>query len=329
MNQPDQFYQTRQTDWQRLTILLDRAERRLTGLGPAEVRELGRLYRAATSDLAVAQRDFPEHRVALYLNQLVGRAHGVIYRGDPLAMRRIIRFATTGYPRLAQRNGRFILAAALMFILPAIFAALVTGWRPEAAHWLLPAEAQGLIPMIERQELWVDIPVSDRPYASSFIMQNNIRVTFLAFGGGVSAGLLTVWIMAFNGLLLGGVTGLTAHYGVGFELWTFIIGHGVVELTVIFIAGGAGLMLGWAILQPGLRRRRDALTVAAQEAVKLLIGCVPLLVIAGLIEGFISPNEQLHWLVKWSVGVGSGLLLYGYLFSVSIPGIQSILRKRL
>ena len=182
--------------------------------------------------------------------------------------------------------------------------------------------------MIERQELWIDVPVNERPYFSSFIMQNNIQVTFLAFGGGMTSGLLTIWIMVFNGLLLGGLTGLTAHHGVGFELWTFVIGHGVVELTVIFIAGGAGLMLGWAILQPGLRRRRDALTLAAQEAVKLLIGCVPLLVIAGLIEGFISPNEQLHSLVKWGVGLGSGLLLYGYLFSVSIPGVKSAFRKR-
>jgi uncharacterized membrane protein SpoIIM required for sporulation len=314
MNQPDLLYQTRQADWQRLTHLLDRAERQLTGLKPTEMQELGRLYRAATSDLAVAQRDFPEHRVALYLNQLVGRAHGIIYRGEPLATRRIVQFVTRGYPRLARRRARFIVAAALMFLLPALLATIVVAWQPQTARWLLPAEAQGVIPLIEQQELWVDIPVQDRPYASSFIMQNNIRVTFFAFGGGVLAGLPTVWIMAFNGLLLGGVTGLTAHYGVGFELWTFVIGHGVVELTVIFIAGGAGLMLGWAILQPGLHRRRDALALSAQEAVKLLAGCVPLLVIAGLIEGFISPNEQLPWLVKWAVGLGSGLLLYGYLW---------------
>jgi uncharacterized membrane protein SpoIIM required for sporulation len=330
MTPPERFYQSRQADWQRLTALLDRAQRQLTALSPAEMREMGRLYRGATSDLAVAQRDFPESRIALYLNQLVGRAHGVVYQGEPLAVRRIVRFATQGYPRLARRHGRFIVTAALLFILPALLAALLAGRQPETARWLLPPETHALIPLIEQQELWVDIPVSERPYFSSFIMQNNIRVTFLAFGGGALAGLPTVWIMAYNGLLLGGLTGLTAHYGVGFELWTFVIGHGVVELTVIFIAGGAGLMLGWAILQPGLRRRRDALTLAAQDAVKLLVGCVPLLVIAGLIEGFISPNEQLHWLVKWSVGLGSGLMLYGYLFSVSISSfVKLAVRKHI
>jgi hypothetical protein len=119
--------------------------------------------------------------------------------------------------------------------------------------------------------------------------------------------------MILNGLIIGGITGLTAHYGIGFDLWTFVIGHGVIELSVIFIAGGSGLMLGWAVIQPGLLSRRDALTIAARRAVRLVIGCVPLLVVAGLIEGFVSPAEAIPWPVKWGVGLGSGLLLYGYL----------------
>lgn len=135
----------------------------------------------------------------------------------------------------------------------------------------------------------------------------------MAFGSGVLAGLVTAWIMVFNGLMLGGLTGLTAHYGIGFELWNFVIGHGVVELSVIFMAGGAGLSLGWAIIYPGLHRRRDALTMAARKSIYLILGCVPLLVLAGTIEGFISPNENIPWPVKWSVGIGTGILLYSYL----------------
>jgi uncharacterized membrane protein SpoIIM required for sporulation len=119
--------------------------------------------------------------------------------------------------------------------------------------------------------------------------------------------------MIINGLILGGITGLTIHYGIGFELWTFVIGHGVIELSVIMMAGGSGLMLGWAILQPGLLRRRDALALAARRALKLVIGCVPLLIIAGTIEGFLSPAENVPWLVKWLVGIGSGLVMYAYL----------------
>ena len=277
------------------------------------MQTLGRLYRVATSDLAVAQRDYPGHRITLYLNQLVGQAHGVLYRGEPVALRRIWRFIAAGYPHAYREAFPFILTAALMFALPALAAGLSAWLNPQAAVLLLPQQVQDLIPMIEKQELWVDIAVGERPYASSFIMQNNIQVSFLAFAGGVTGGLLTTWAMVLNGLILGGLTGLTTHYGVGFDLWTFVIGHGVVELSVIFIAGGAGLMVGWGLLRPGLLRRRDALTQSAQQAVRLVAGCVPLLIFAGLIEGFISPAESLPWFVKWGVGLLSGMLLYTYL----------------
>lgn len=310
----EQFYNRRREEWQSLGDLLDKSEKQLKRLSPDEVATLSRLYRAAAADLALAQRDFPQHRVTQYLNQLVARAHAVIYQGEPLALNRIRRFVTAGFPRTYRHTFPFILAAALLFILPGVLTGLVTNWNPDASSWLLPPQVQELIPLIEEQQLWTDIPVEERPYTSAFIMRNNIQVVFLAFAGGILAGLLTLYIMILNGLLIGGLTGLTAHYGVGFELWTFVIGHGVLELSVIFIGGGAGLMLGWAILQPGLLRRRDALAQAARTAVRLIIGSVPLLVLAGMIEGFISPNEALPWPVKWAVGLGSGFLLYTYLF---------------
>jgi uncharacterized membrane protein SpoIIM required for sporulation len=310
---PDQFYQSRQSDWKQLTALLDRSQTEMQQLSPEEIMSLGRLYRAATSDLALAQRDFPGHRVTTYLNQLVARAHAIIYRSEPLALNRLFRFAAAGFPQTYREALPFIIVAALFFIIPAFAAGLGTFWQPETARWLLPAGAQEMIASIERRELWTDIPIRQRPYASSFIMQNNIQVTFLAFGSGVLGGILTLWLMVYNGLLLGGVTGLTARYGIGFDLWTFVIGHGVVELSVIFIAGGAGLMLGWAVIQPGLLRRRDALAGAARKAVRLIIGCVPLLVLAGLIEGFVSPAENIPWSFKWALGLGSGVVLYSYL----------------
>lgn len=311
--QSDQFYQSRQADWQSLTRLLDRAQAGVTRLSADDVQQLGRLYRAATSDLAIAQRDFPNQRVTLYLNQLVARAHAVLYRGEPLAWRRLWRFVTSGFPRAYRQTFPYTLVAMALFIVPALMAGLSTALQPASAQWMLPPELARNVRLIEKRELWLDIPPHERPGMSSTVMQNNIRVAFLAFGGGMLAGLLTVWVMIFNGLILGGLTGLTIHYGIGFELWTFVIGHGVIELSVIMMAGGSGLMLGWAILQPGLRRRRDALAQAARRALKLVIGCVPLLVIAGTIEGLLSPAENVHWLVKWVVGIGSGLVLYAYL----------------
>jgi uncharacterized membrane protein SpoIIM required for sporulation len=309
----DPFYRSRQGDWKALSDLLARGQRGIQRLSPEDIATLGSLYRAATSDLALAQRDFPGHPLTSYLNQLVARAHAVLYRGEPIAQRRLLRFITAGFPRAYREARPFILIAALLFILPALASGIATAWQPQAARWLLPAEVQYLIPKVENGELWTDTPIQERPYTSAFVMRNNIQVAFYAFGGGVLVGLPTVWVMAMNGLLLGGLTGLTAHYGIGFDLWTFVIGHGVVELSVIFIAGGTGLMLGWAVIQPGLLSRRDALILAARRAIRLVLGCVPLLVLAGLIEGFISPAEAIPGPIKWGVGLGTGVLLYGYL----------------
>ncbi len=311
---PEDLFTTQKQNWSDLDALLKRCERQIGLLSPQEVQRLGRLYRQATSDLAMAQRDFPRHQMTGYLNQLVGRAHAVIYRDEPLQASRFTRFALSGFPRVFRKTLPFTLAAALLFLLPALAAGLSIFFAPHSARWLLPVEVQSLIPIVEQQEIWIDIPINERPYTSSFIMQNNIRVSFLAFASGMTAGLMTVWILILNGLILGGLLGLTAYHGVGWELANFVIGHGVLELSVIFMAGGSGLMLGWAMLRPGLMRRRDALAAAARDAVKLLLGAVPILVVAGVIEGFISPAENIPALFKWTVGVLSGLIFYLYLF---------------
>lgn len=308
----EQFYRSRQADWQQLTVLLDKSQQ-MNRLSPAEVQQMGLLYRSVTSDLALAQREYPRHQVTTFLNQLVARGHATIYQGEPLAVRRLKHYFLVGLPTTFREALPFMMTAALLLIVPALIAGFLTNWEPDASTWLLPANVQELRPLIEDQELWTNIPVEERPYTSAFLMTNNIQVSFLAFGGGITAGLFSLYILVFNGLLLGGVTGLTAHYDVGFELWTFVIGHGVIELSAIIIAGGSGLMLGWAIVQPGLLKRGDALMLAGRKAVKLIIACVPILIVAGLIEGFISPNENIPWPVKWSVGIVTGILLYSYL----------------
>lgn len=311
----EQFYRSRQTDWQQLTALLDKSQQ-MNRLSPDEVQQMGLLYRSVTSDLALAQREFPRHQVTTFLNQLVARGHATIYQGEPLAVRRLKHYLLVGFPATFRESLPFFITAALLVIIPSLIAGFLTNWEPDASTWLLPANVQELRPLIEDQELWTNIPIEERPYASAFIMSNNIQVSFLAFGGGITAGLFSLYILIFNGLNLGGITGLTAHYDVGFELWNFVIGHGVIELSAIFIAGGSGLMLGWAIIQPGLLKRGDALMLAARKAVRLIIGCVPILIVAGLIEGFISPNENIPWPVKWGVGLLTGILLYSYLLLV-------------
>ena len=302
------FIKLREKDWQRLDMLLKKRR----GLTAEEVRELGTLYRAVTSDLALAQRDYANQRVTLYLNQLLTRAHSFIYKEDVSDLKQFARILTHTIPQTYRKTGVFTLVAFLLFFIPAVVAFHLVSVNPDAAEPLGLAEQRAIL---AEHETWTDIPENQRPFMSALIMSNNIRVSILAFGGGVAFGVFAAYILAVNGLLIGGILGLAAHYGMGDALLGFIIGHGVIELSVIFMAGGAGLQLGWALLNPGPYSRRDALMVAARRAAVLIVAAIPLLIIAGLIEGFISPTDM-PFALKAAVGFGSGALMYAYLLLV-------------
>ena len=310
---PDKFLKLREADWNRLEKLLDRVTKRPDSLTTADAEQLGELYRTVTSDLALAQRDFPKDRVTVYLNQLVGRSHALIYQKRGRSWKGVLHYFKADIPIAFRKSLRFFFISLVLFFGPAIVSGVLTGINPDLAQFILPANAQALIPQIEEGQLWTEISEETRPFFSSIIAANNIRVTFLAFAGGILAGVFTVFVLIFNGLLLGGLLGLTFHYGIGWGLTEFVVAHGVVELSVIAMAGGAGLMLGRAIIYPGTISRGDALRSAAQDAIKLVVASVPLLLIAGLIEGFVSPNEFIPFWVKITVGVGTGCLMYAWL----------------
>jgi uncharacterized membrane protein SpoIIM required for sporulation len=309
----EDFIAIKKPNWERLTIILDKS--RLGGLAvlsAEELNELGRLYRGATSDLAVARRDFPTHRVAEYLNSLVARAHAAVYQGRAARSRGILQFFTTTFPRTFRATWAYTLAAFLMFLLPALFSFVIAYRDPSAGAALFPGIEERIQDIRDKHEWWKDINDNGRSASASFIMTNNIRVAILAFAGGVLLGILTLYLLAQNGLMLGIIAGAAQALGFAPNLWGFIAAHGMIELSVIFIAGGAGLQLGWSVVRPGLLTRRAALVLAARRAAQLLIGCIPLLVVAGTIEGFVSPSD-LPLSVKLAVSLTSGVLLYGYL----------------
>lgn len=309
----EDFIARKRPTWERLTALLKQAQNGLTGLSAEELQELGRLYRQATSDLAVARRDFARHPVADYLNGLVGQAHGQVYREKRARFRQFLGFFTHTFPRSFRETWGYTLAAFLMFLLPALVS-FVLGYRDPDTVVLIMPELQDVVSDIQAgREWWKGINEMGRTTSSSFIMTNNIRVAFLAFTGGITFGLLTLYILFQNGLMLGGIAGVAQFHDFSGNLWGFVAAHGVIELSVIFIAGGAGMQLGWSILRPGLLTRRAALVVATRRAAYLIFGSVPLLAIAGLIEGFISPSDTLPIWFKLLVALGSGVLLSGYL----------------
>ncbi|HMA36590.1 MAG TPA: stage II sporulation protein M [Chloroflexia bacterium] len=314
LHTPEELITARQAAWARLEILSGQASRgRLADLPPAEIEELGRLYRQATADLARAQRDYPNDNLTRYLNQLVGGSYGAIYRAGGWSGRRLVRFYTTDFPRLVRKQRAYVAVAAALLFLPAIAAWIAVVLQPGTAAALLPNQVYDKVQgFLERHDLWTHIPVQERPYAATAIMTNNIQVTFLAFAGGLPLGLLTIAVLVLNGVSLGAIAGLCQVYGASEDLWAFIFPHGIIELTVICLAGGAGLRLADAILRPGMLARAAQLREAAREAVQMLLGGAGLLVIAGLIEGNISPSELPAW-VHFAFGSLMGVLLYTYL----------------
>ncbi len=307
----EEFIDKKQPVWSELETLLKRGPRRHIGSAtPTQLNRLGYLYRRVTSDLAVARRDYPDDRCVPYLNTLASRAHSGIYQSSPLKRNTIRQFFSAGFPTLFRSNLGFISAAFLLFTLG--FAA--TYWmalaNPQFAEKIAPED---IVDTIHEKEMWTNIPELQRNLAASFIMTNNIRVAFLAFASGIMYMVGTVYILAFNGVHIGTIAGLCHVHGLAHPLWTFVSPHGYIELTTIFIAGGAGLKMGYALIGPTLFTRKRALTDAAKTAVKLIGGCVVLLVIAGVIEGFVSPSG-LPPIVKVGFGFATGVLLFSYLF---------------
>ena len=308
----DRFITERKNNWERLEellALLDRAT--LRRLHREEVRELGHIYRRAASDLAIARAESRDPRLINYLNSLVIRAHGRIYRADARGGRRIAGFFTRDFPRTFRRTWRY---TGLAFSVFAVFALIgfAGTWHDQEFSELVGVSPAFREMKIETKTHWWEQLNQSNQEGASYIFTHNIRVTFYAFAFGAMLGVGTLFYMAFNGANMASVIALTHKAGFARDLLTFMAGHGVIELSCIFIAGGAGLLIGSAMIMPGDLSRADALKSHGMEGVRLMLGVIPLLVLAGIIEGFISP-QPINPAIKFSIAALTGIALYSYL----------------
>jgi uncharacterized membrane protein SpoIIM required for sporulation len=164
----------------------------------------------------------------------------------------------------------------------------------------------------DRHQLWMGSILGTEPLAASSIAINNLSVAFRMVGGGIVAGLWTIYALFFNGLLIGAVATLVGQNDLAYQFWAFVFPHGSLELPAIFIAGGAGLLIARALIFPGRYRRWEAVRIDGIQAAQLVMGIVPMLLIAGAIEGFFSPQPSIPSPVKYLTGTALFILLIIY-----------------
>lgn len=302
----------REPNWKRLDTLLKQVERKGTkSLKATEIKEFASLYRSVSADLARAKTNQVGNTLVQDLQRLTSRGYSQIYQGSRRQdWQEAVEFLRWGFPNVVQQTFAYIACATGIFLVGALIAWWYAWQDPVFMSIVVP---EGLIEKVrDRGELWMGSIVGWEPLASSGIMINNLRVSFAAVAGGITAGLLTVYILLFNGIHIGAIATLVGQNNLAYPFWAFVLPHGSLELPAIFFAGAAGLLIGRAILFPGKYRRLDALKYYGSQAAQLLFGIVPMLIIAGIIEGFFSPSPVIPSPIKYVVGIGLFTLLVVY-----------------
>ncbi len=293
--------------------------RGLVALDGEEVSRFVHDYRDVAADLARLRTALGgrESDETLLLGRLVAEGHNLLYRRAAVPVADAWRLLARRLPAEVRRSaGPILLAAALLFG-PAIVAGVTVWQRPTLASEFIPSEmrarADGGVERARRGTGYIEDPGLFRPVMASQIVANNVQVSFGVFALGITAGIGTAAMLVFNGVHLGGVMGLYASKGILPLLLAFVAPHGVLELTAIAVAGGAGLLLGGALLVPGARTRADALVEDGQRAVRLVLVATLLLLVAGAIEGLVSPIPNWPLSAKLAVAALTAVALTLYL----------------
>ncbi len=307
-----EFVRLRQNAWAQLQEFLDKAQRLSLARVPLGVfREGSALYRQAVADLAYARMCYPGHPVVKELEQLVGRAHSILYQAEQGRSRNWTEFWLDTWPLLMRQALRPILVATGIFWVSAVVGFFLTAQNPVLESFFVSPPMRAAI---QSKKLWTSSLTSMAPMASSRIATNNIGVSLLTWGLGLTLGFGTVWMLVFNGIMLGAIAAACMRAGMLLPLSEFVVAHGSLELPAIWISGGAGLLMAEAILFPGRYSRGVELRQKGRISVQIMVGIIPMLLVAGAIEAFISPSN-LPGAAKAFLGVSLFLALLGFIIS--------------
>jgi uncharacterized membrane protein SpoIIM required for sporulation len=304
----NQFVKMHREEWKQLEELITTLDKNRNSITGDRITQYHRLYQKAAQNLSYSQTYFPNDEVTQYLNGLIAKSHNLLYKDQVSSLKQIRHFFSVKFIGLLLEQWKFVFFAMILFLIGALGSFLSVINDPLHIYAILPSEiAKGVDP----DQLGKGHGAVDSSLMSASIMTNNIKVAIFAFAGGITFGLVTVYLMVYNGIIIGALAALFWHHGKSYDFWAYIVPHGMIELTAIFIAGGAGLLMGYKLFVPGQFSRSYQLKLQAMRSVQLLLGTIPMFIIAGIIEGFITPaaiSLEAKYIVAFLTVVG--LILY-------------------
>jgi uncharacterized membrane protein SpoIIM required for sporulation len=294
----DRYLAIHRPAWERLAGLTQGGRRKIRNASASDIAEMVRLYQQASTDLSVVRGTYRDGALIAYLSGLVSTAGTAIYGSRPRRWRDIARFFSLDFPAAVYRARKFVALAAALTFIPAVLMGVWIDQSPTAAERAAPPALRDAYINHEFEDYY------ESEHASQFatkVYTNNVGVAITAYAMGIFGGIPTAYILVSNGASVGFAGGLFTHFGQAGKFWGLITPHGLIELTSVVLAGGAGLQVGWALIAPGDRKRSTALREEGRRAIVMIFGLFFSLAIAGFIEGFVTGQP---WPTAFRIGIG-------------------------
>ncbi|MDQ2086206.1 stage II sporulation protein M [Herbivorax sp. ANBcel31] len=314
----DSFIKENYKTWNKLESLLEKLQAgKINKLNKNELDGFLNMYNLACGHLSYSRTYFGNTSTTEYLNRLVASSHSYIYTTKKSNIKDLFKFLIVEFPLLINSNIKPIMLSTFIFLLGTLISFVLTVISVDNAIAFFPAE---MVEEIMNRDFDSHTVVWDAAIQSSFILTNNIRVGILVFIFGITLGVGSAYVLLYNGYMLGTLAGLYFLNNENLLFWSLILPHGIIELAAIFICGGAGLIIGYALINPGKYSRKDAFIIKGKIAIKLLLGTIPLYIVAGFIEGYFTPTQRVSDVFKifFSIITLGLLVLY-----ILIPNIKN------
>jgi len=310
------FFKQRQPDWERCEHLVSQAQAGgLRALKDVEIRELAHLYQNITIDVSRARMYKLDPALQDRLNHLAIAAHGLLYRRKThKKMASLWHFFRYQYPFHFRKLWPYTSLATAIFLIGMLGAFVTTRLKPATAFYFVPGNLDVVDEKnVTEEDISERFRQMERPPMAAGIITNNISVALNAFALGISAGIGTCYLLLYNSLMLGGFIGHFCNHDLGYELMSYLGPHGFLEIFAILVAAAAGIRMGLSLALPGNLTRTSSLRKGAVDALLLVAGTIPMFIVAGLIEGFVTPS-YLPGLFKIVLGISVLAITLAYLF---------------